>query len=84
MSVKGARWRLMRRRMRQRTKRVPVFALLAGLALLFGDWVGFRRFGVWGQRRELSEIWWHLPAYVGASFVVLVLWPWRIDLWDGI
>jgi hypothetical protein len=60
-----------------------IFAVVFGVMIFLTDWAGFRgKFGPFGPPRELKEIWWHLPFWVVALFLIFLFWPWRIDIWD--
>jgi hypothetical protein len=59
---------------------VPLSASIAGSFLFVLEWVGYRRkFEVLGEPRAISEIWWHLPAFIVFCALVMILWPWRFD-----
>ena len=82
---KRSGWRLVRRRLRPRIRRIPVLALLAGSLLFLFDWAGYHgKFQPLGEHREIAEIWWHLPAYIAGLALAMMLWPGRIDFWDDI
>ena len=60
-------------------------ALVGDSMMFLAQWAGFRgKFQPIGEARDLSEIWWHLPAFVFGLATALMLWPWRIDPWDDI
>jgi hypothetical protein len=67
-----SRWRLVRRRIRCRSKRVPIaFIGFMSALLFFFEWGGWRGHRPWGDPRAFSDIWWHLPVWVAYFFLCI-------------